>query len=834
VSDVDSVTVLTTKGPLATKRITRLPGAARPVIEAYCKAAHFSISEAPVSGIDTLAAVLNSVELRPTSFLVRGKPAEGIDRWSARRRLHARKAKDGTVEPATLEPVARHWIPLDLDSIACPDSLDPVHEPDRAVEHVVALLPGEFHGATFWWAFTSGQGVKDGIRIRLFYWADRPLADWELKQWLGDSPVDPSIFAPTQPIYVAKPLFVGMPDPVPIRSGIWRGDRDEITPPIIEKPKVRNAASGQPFFAEPGGSYEYHRSHIGDHDSGSGFFAPIKSAVASWIARQGSAADTEWLRADLERAIHEAPRDPAKHPDDYVDLRVRDLEPLIAAILALEVAAEAERRQASECEPSYPAPLGSVAEARERLAQMFDEHVRRPSPTQPRVPDIARSWSGGTSKRARPHEAGAVLDFDAHGPPAPPACPVQAISVDVGLGKTRTWRERVAPAPVGGAFPCILAVPRHRLGDEIVHDLAETGITARVFRGREAADPEQPGENMCRELARVTLIADALGVVSRQACKHKGSVCESYDVCGYQRQRQGEPDVWIVPHQLLFRVRPSFIPEPASLVIDESFWSGALHGIDVPVKLWVADLREVREIEGPGGEYYTSSTADLMAISHRVCSAIEGEEDGRIRQGALTRASLTAADCRDALRLEWQRKLDIEVEPTTPLAVVKALCRRITAHNQLVARLARFWGLLARTIETPCKRSPWIAFQKAEPLPGAKGNAPAIRMIWRDDIHESWGRCDAGHGRDPACADCPPVLPENARATRGRGSDATHACPPDHRSRDDGRDADPDRRRERAHECNSPRQRRAGPALCRGSRRKPAPWQGARGVPARA
>jgi len=288
---------------------------------------------------------------------------------------HARKAKDGTVEPATLEPVARHWIPLDLDSIACPGSLDPVHEPDRAVEHVVALLPEEFHGATCWWAFTSGQGVKDGIRIRLFYWADRPLADWELKQWLGDSPVDPSIFSPTQPIYVAKPLFVGMPDPVPIRSGIWRGDRDEITPPIIEKPKVRKAASGQPFFAEPGGSYEYHRSHIGDHDSGSGFFAPIKSAVASWIARQGSAADTEWLRADLERAIHEAPRDPAKHPDHYVELRVRDLEPLIAAILALEVATEADRRKASECEPSYPAALGSVVETRERLAQVFDEHV---------------------------------------------------------------------------------------------------------------------------------------------------------------------------------------------------------------------------------------------------------------------------------------------------------------------------------------------------------------------------------------------------------------------------------------------------------------------------
>jgi hypothetical protein len=186
VSGADSVTVLTTKGPLATKRITLPPCATGPVIEPYGNAAVFGIWEAPVSGIDDLAALLSTVERRPTSFLVRGKPAAGVDRRNAKRRLHARKAKDGSVEPATIEGTVRHWIPLDLDSIACPVWLDPVHEPDRAVEHVVGLLPQEFHGATCWWAFTSSQGVKDGIRIRLFFWADRALADWELKAWLGE------------------------------------------------------------------------------------------------------------------------------------------------------------------------------------------------------------------------------------------------------------------------------------------------------------------------------------------------------------------------------------------------------------------------------------------------------------------------------------------------------------------------------------------------------------------------------------------------------------------------------------------------------------------------
>jgi hypothetical protein len=136
-----------------------------------------------------------------------------------------------------------------------------------------------------------------------------------------------------------------------------------------------------------------------------------------------------------------------------------------------------------------------------------------------------------------------VLDFDAHVPPAPPAFPVQAVSVDVGLGKTRTWRERVAPVLVGAAFTGVLAVPRHRLGDEIVGDLAEAGITACVYRGREAADPAQPGEKMCRELDRATMIRGALNSVAPHACKYKEAECGFYRLCGYQRQRKADPDI---------------------------------------------------------------------------------------------------------------------------------------------------------------------------------------------------------------------------------------------------------------------------------------------------
>src|SRR5277367_6028926 len=136
-----------------------------------------------------------------------------------------------------------------------------------------------------------------------------------------------------------------------------------------------------------------------------------------------------------------------------------------------------------------------------------------------------------------------MLDLSDDPPPEPPPVSVDAVSVGVGLGKTRTWLECIAPARVQAGFPAVLSVPRHELGEEIVRELASVGITARVYRGREADDPKHPGKKMCRDLERVDLVEEALGDVSSHACKHKDKVCEFYDVCGYQRQRQQRPEV---------------------------------------------------------------------------------------------------------------------------------------------------------------------------------------------------------------------------------------------------------------------------------------------------
>jgi hypothetical protein len=335
-----------------------------------------------------------------------------------------------------------------------------------------------------------------------------------------------------------------------------------------------------------------------------------------------------------------------------------------------------------------------------------------------------------------------VIDLNADPAPERPPVPILPVSVDVGLGKTRAWLEQVAASLRAAGRTGVLAVPRHKLGDEIVRDLAALGVSGHVYRGREAADPDAPGEKMCRELERVNRIEEALGDVARCACKYKDKKCDSFDICGYQKQRDQNPDIWITPHQLLFKERPSFFPRPDALAIDEAFWQASLHGVDEPYRLWLNTLRMSRYV--PAGQKGRVSdpaaTADLIAISTRVFHVLGKEPSGRLRGAALVAAGITGADVADAYRLEWRRKIEPDVLPGMPLARVKKICGAIAAHNQMVARLARFWELLGCTLAALDERSPWLELRLYEPLPRAEGTAPAVLMVWRDGIHLSWMR----------------------------------------------------------------------------------------------
>ena len=103
-----------------------------------------------------------------------------------------------------------------------------------------------FRRASCWAQLTSGAGIKPG-GDRLFYWLDRPASGAELKRWLGDVPGLDKTLNDVTPNYVARPIFDGVADPVPVRLRLIPGELDEVAVP--DCPPRRHGQCGRLLWA---------------------------------------------------------------------------------------------------------------------------------------------------------------------------------------------------------------------------------------------------------------------------------------------------------------------------------------------------------------------------------------------------------------------------------------------------------------------------------------------------------------------------------------------------------------------------------------------------------
>jgi hypothetical protein len=255
----DTLTVLTTAdGALATKRISRAQGGEGHVLP-YGKAKWFSVDRIEVDGIVSLGRALRSLEPAPYSFAIRGEPLASTDLERTRRLLYEQVDEDGVVWPATFEARARQWLAVDFDDLpapvwdedklarrraagggADPAPIDPARDSEIVCRAALSTLPEEVHDASAWWQMTSSAGLKaDSIRLRLWFWLDRPVSDAEVKRWLKNAPVDHSLYSPVQAHYTAAPIFDPPElDPVPVRSGFWWRHVNAVPVPELPEPKI--------------------------------------------------------------------------------------------------------------------------------------------------------------------------------------------------------------------------------------------------------------------------------------------------------------------------------------------------------------------------------------------------------------------------------------------------------------------------------------------------------------------------------------------------------------------------------------------------------------------
>jgi putative DNA primase/helicase len=289
----------------------------------------------------------------------------------------------------------------------------------------------------------------------------------------------------------------------------------------------------------------------------------------------------------------------------------------------------------------------------------------------------------------------------------PPPPIAHAACIDVGVGKTQITIEELAHwlkahDPTG---PFVYATPRHNLNERIERQFAEHGINARIYRGREARDPQQPGQTMCLHLPAVWLAQSCLTEIGSTCCKHKQQRCHLFEQCGYQRQlhnREGV-QVFIVAIDTLFHTQKA-LGEPVAVIVDERMWQKGLRGVEANETFdWSVAIDSISNEPPPQKTLeninrYGLRELDFLHLRHRLASALRAHPNsGGVERKHLDALYLDATSCTHALGLEWERyRADVKKlgqHPGMSVIIIKQLAAKheLIDRIQHTRRVIRIW-----------------------------------------------------------------------------------------------------------------------------------------------
>lgn len=224
-------------GRRATKRIS-LSADGLPQIEGYDAGRFISAISVSVDGPGSLRGVLDQVARNPRDFVLRGELLPDIDARRCRRLLYAYHEDDGSVTPPTFREVPRHWVIIDFDNVPTRPDVDPC-DGAAAATYCRSLLPEAWGQASCWWGLSSSAGFKPGVRIKLGFWLVRAVLGREIERHLKGCPIDASTLRAVQPIYIARPILVGVPDPIRQRTGALLDGADAVELPELPPEESR-------------------------------------------------------------------------------------------------------------------------------------------------------------------------------------------------------------------------------------------------------------------------------------------------------------------------------------------------------------------------------------------------------------------------------------------------------------------------------------------------------------------------------------------------------------------------------------------------------------------
>ena len=314
------------------------------------------------------------------------------------------------------------------------------------------------------------------------------------------------------------------------------------------------------------------------------------------------------------------------------------------------------------------------------------------------------------------------------------APPVHMIRCDVGVGKSASARSYTSvflkDREPGDTRPVFFSVPTHKLGEEQVRAFQPLGVTARVWRGRAAPDPAQPGKAMCHDLEAIEMArdagADASKAVCGGGCDGAGNLkpeCAQFAKCGYQRQKWGDtPDVWVIPHELLFLKPAKEMGQPLAVVIDESFWAAGLRESN-PFPL---DLLEMPT------DTQADSEGRLYSLRRRMLGVLRALPDGPVARAALVDALFETANSSEAHSLEWRRLVPVNMFPGMAKSDRREAAEAASVNRDVI-RMAGFWHVVRALVEPDGpERSGWLSLGRS------KDGAREIHVQGRADVKTAW------------------------------------------------------------------------------------------------
>lgn len=308
-----------------------------------------------------------------------------------------------------------------------------------------------------------------------------------------------------------------------------------------------------------------------------------------------------------------------------------------------------------------------------------------------------------------------IRDFfrQAHGyllasPDEPEASPpVHAIRTDVGTGKsTATGKaavEFIHQIRAQGRYENLaILVPTHTLGNELAEKIrclpGASDLRVAVYRGREADDPDNPGEKMCLDLPAIRVAQeyslDPVRAVCRQQIKLKNGIveekiCPYFNRCGYQSQHGALADIWIAAHEVAFNSKPKCFGKLAAVVFDESFLKSGIHAeISFPIDLFGTSASIPNDIIG---------SDRLHFLRQQLLHLLREHPEGPIQRRAFMGINFTDAGAGEAVALEWRRKLEPEMWPGMAYEARKRVAETASI-NKKIRQLAASWQALKRLL----------------------------------------------------------------------------------------------------------------------------------------